>query len=147
MHKVSTATSIVVFFQFLGGSAFLAIAQNIFATHLVSELKAEAPALDSGLIIKAGAAAVRKVVRPEDLQMVLRAYDIAITDTFVSRHVDPSVIIAHGTDADIVRPRCWGSISFYCRVGASVEKRQGQRLYGEWMNFVILRVILDTTRN
>ncbi|MCJ1390773.1 hypothetical protein MMC18_003634 [Xylographa bjoerkii] len=82
LPKVATATSIIVFFQFLGGAVLLAIAQNIFNTHLRSELLLRAPTLDPETVIKAGAGAVREIVSGSQLGPVLEAYDIAITDTF-----------------------------------------------------------------
>lgn len=84
LHLVSTATSIVVLFQFLGGSTYLAVAQNVFDTRLHSGLRAGLPSLDPSIIVKAGAGNVRHAVDANDLQTLLKIYNAAIIDTFVS---------------------------------------------------------------
>ena len=82
LRKVATGTSIIVFFQFFGGAILLAIAHNVFESRLLHGLKTIPPE-DMQAIIKAGAGAVRHVTKPKDLPVVLKAYDQAITDTFV----------------------------------------------------------------
>ena len=82
LRKVSTGTSIVVFFQFFGGAFFLAIAQNVFVSRLSKELDS-VPGANTLTIIRAGAGAVRQVVKPEILQPLREAYNKAITTTFV----------------------------------------------------------------
>ncbi|CAD6593959.1 MAG: hypothetical protein ASARMPRED_008245 [Alectoria sarmentosa] len=82
LSKVSSATSIIVFSQFLGGSIFLAIGENIFATSLASELRTNLPHVDPDLIVKGGASALRHTTSHEDLQAVLVSYNSAIVDTF-----------------------------------------------------------------
>lgn len=84
LAEVATGTAIIVFFQFFGGSIFLAIGQNIFESHLLKALVANVPSENAEMIIMAGAEAVRRIVRPEHLQAVLSAYNKAITDNFVS---------------------------------------------------------------
>ncbi len=84
LTKVSEATAIIVFFQFLGGAVFLAVAHNVFQSRLLMALMVKVPSEDAQMIVKAGAGAVRQIVQSEDLHLVLEAYNIAITDTFVS---------------------------------------------------------------
>ena len=84
-NDIPIATSISVFFQFFGGSIFLAIGENILVSRLVSALHTYAPTLDAKTIVAAGAEGLRKVVAMEDptaLANALHAYDIAITSTF-----------------------------------------------------------------
>jgi hypothetical protein len=88
--QVSMATSQVFFWQYLGGSTFLAIGQTIFANSLRSSLKQDAPGVEADAIISAGAAAIRAHVSKADLPGVLRAYNIAIRSTFVSSLVPSS---------------------------------------------------------
>lgn len=83
LHKIAIGTSVIVFFQFFGGAVFLAIAENLFQSHLEQEL-ALLPSETAQQIIQVGAAAVRQIVKPENLQVVLKAYNEAIILTFVS---------------------------------------------------------------
>lgn len=78
------ATSAVFFFQYLGAATFIAIGQTIFSNSLRSALLADSPNADADAIIAAGASAVRSVVSEADLPGVLRAYNHAVTSTFVS---------------------------------------------------------------
>ena len=82
LHKIAIGTSVIVFFQFFGGAVFLAIAENLFQSRLEQEL-ALVPSENAQLIVQVGAAAVRQVVKPENLQVVLEAYNGAIITTFV----------------------------------------------------------------
>jgi hypothetical protein len=78
-----TATSISVFFQFLGGAIFLNIGENIFVSSLVKNLHKYAPEVDAQTIVAAGAEGLRKVVKGgADLEGALLAYDAAIMRTF-----------------------------------------------------------------
>lgn len=81
---VSVGTAILTFFQFLGGSLFLAIGENILTQQLLKELATRAPTLDARVIVLAGATAVRQVVDAENLTAVLEAYNAAIISVFVS---------------------------------------------------------------
>jgi len=78
------ATSQVFFFQYLGAATFIAIGETIFLNTLRSALQTDAPNANAEAIIGAGASAVRSVVSEADLPGVLRAYNHAITQTFVS---------------------------------------------------------------
>jgi hypothetical protein len=81
---ISIANGIVIFCQFLGGAIFLAIAESLFTSRLVSEIAINAPSVNTQVVINAGAAAVASVVSPENLAAVIQAYNVAITTTFVS---------------------------------------------------------------
>lgn len=83
-NDIPIGTAIIVFFQFLGGSIFLAIAENLFSSQLVNALAIYAPQVDAQAVISAGAESVRKVVSPENLYAVLVAYNTAIAKTMVS---------------------------------------------------------------
>ena len=61
------------------------MAQNIFQSRLLIELATDAPMEDAQVILKAGAETVRQVVDVDNLSGVLRTYNVAITQTFVSR--------------------------------------------------------------
>ncbi|KAF8865990.1 MFS general substrate transporter [Acephala macrosclerotiorum] len=87
ISDLTTATSIAVFFQFLGGSIFLAIAENIFVSRLVSSLHHFTPSLDAEAVVGVGAEGLRKFLAAEgelgQLGGALLAYDEAITRTFL----------------------------------------------------------------
>ncbi|RFU31486.1 hypothetical protein B7463_g4855, partial [Scytalidium lignicola] len=78
---IPIGTAIIVFFQFLGGAIFLAIAENLFSSQLMKALVSNAPSLDAQAIVAAGAESVRRVVSAGNLQAVLEAYNTAITRT------------------------------------------------------------------
>lgn len=77
------ATSEVFFFQYLGGSVFLAIAEPIFTGGLRSSLHRYAPSVNAESIVDAGASAVRSSASKAALPGVLKAYNHAITSTIV----------------------------------------------------------------
>jgi hypothetical protein len=76
------ATSIIVFFQFFGGAIFLAIAENIFVSKLISSLHNHAPSVDAKAVVAAGAEGLRRVVSVAQLEGALFAYNEAIMGTF-----------------------------------------------------------------
>lgn len=86
-NDLTSATSIVVFFQFLGGAIFLGIAENIFVSRLVSSLHEYTPELDAQAVVNVGANGLRKLLSQEGqldlLDGALLAYDDAITRTFL----------------------------------------------------------------
>jgi hypothetical protein len=74
--------ALIMFTQLFGGALFLAIAQAIFNDSLVSGLHEYAPTVDIKSVVAAGAAAIRQVVRPEEVGGVLQAYNAAINRDF-----------------------------------------------------------------
>ena len=83
LSKVSSGTAVIVFFQFLGGAVFLAVAQAVFESKLIEQLVALLHDTDPGAVVRAGAAAVRQTVAPDQIPAVLQAYNVAITTAFV----------------------------------------------------------------
>ena len=79
---VPSATAIVMFAQTLGGAVFVSVGQNVFSNRLVHNLRQRAPGVDVATVIRAGATMVRKVVDQDVQKDVLRAYSLAITQTF-----------------------------------------------------------------
>ncbi|KAF4624389.1 hypothetical protein G7Y89_g13782 [Cudoniella acicularis] len=114
---IPTATSISVFFQFLGGALFLTGSSSLFNSRLLSALHTYAPSLNAPLIISAGASGLRKIVAEigggeEEVEMVVRAYDEAITGTFWL---------------------CVGgaAVAFFCSFGIEWKSVKGKRAGGE----------------
>jgi len=88
--RMAVGTSIVVFSQFFGGALFLALAETDFSSSLSSALKEFAPGVNETLIFNAGATAVREVVTSQQLPGLLKAYNQAVMNTFVSHSIFPS---------------------------------------------------------
>ncbi|KAL9613423.1 MAG: hypothetical protein Q9167_002021 [Letrouitia subvulpina] len=78
---VPIGVSLMFFAQSLGGAIFLSAAQNVFSSHLISNLR-QFPIIDPRTIIDVGATALRKVFLPDDLPEVLIAYNKAIIQTY-----------------------------------------------------------------
>jgi len=78
----SVGMALIVFAQFFGGALFLAIAETLFNDSLVSGLSKYAPTVDAQAVVAAGAAAIRQVVKPEEVGGVLQAYNAAINRDF-----------------------------------------------------------------
>lgn len=72
-----------MFFNSLGGAISISIAQNLFSNALTSELVEYAPGVNPATVIAAGATHVREVVSAAQLPGALKAYDGAITRTFI----------------------------------------------------------------
>lgn len=80
---IPTGTALVFFTQTLGGSLFVSVAQNIFASRLGHYLRG-IPGLDVPALFNAGATGLRELVRGSDiLRVVLEAYNKALSKTFV----------------------------------------------------------------
>ena len=78
------ATSQVFFFQSLGATVFLAIAETVLTSSLRSSLRHDAPNADVEAIINAGGLGIRSIVPKAQLPGVIKAYNHAIVATFVS---------------------------------------------------------------
>jgi hypothetical protein len=74
----------MAFNQFLGGGVLLAIASNVFRTELINNLLAYGYPGDVSMVIEVGAQGVRQLVKPQDLPLVIQAYNDSLATTFVS---------------------------------------------------------------
>ena len=79
---VPIGMAMMFFMQQLGGSIFLGVGQNIFSTKLVDSLSGVA-GLDTQVIINTGATALRSIVPPDQLDVVVQAYSNALTRVFI----------------------------------------------------------------
>lgn len=61
---------------------FLAFAQTIFSHGLVTGLKKYAPTVDAQAVVTAGATAIGKVAKPDEIAGVLESYNLAINHIF-----------------------------------------------------------------
>ena len=62
MEQVPVATAAIQFFQSLGGAVFIAVAQSLFQTGLISGIEADAPGIDPEVFINAGASQVLQIL-------------------------------------------------------------------------------------
>ncbi|KAK2809890.1 hypothetical protein FQN49_008582 [Arthroderma sp. PD_2] len=79
---VPIGSSLIFFAQQLGGTVFIAVAQNIFTNKLTSGLE-HIPGLDPGMLAQVGATTIRDLVKdPEVLREVLQVYNDAVVKTY-----------------------------------------------------------------
>ncbi|KIW09810.1 hypothetical protein PV08_11911 [Exophiala spinifera] len=75
--------AVAIFFNSLGGAISISIAQNIFSNGLVKEIPKYSEGVDPYTIINAGATHIREVTPPSQLAGVLKAYNIAVTNSYI----------------------------------------------------------------
>jgi hypothetical protein len=80
-RDVPVATALVIFFQQLGASLFVAIGQAIFQNHLIPRMQAIDPSLSPNQIVSAGGTGLKSLV-PDQLPAVLAAYAKSLDGTF-----------------------------------------------------------------
>ena len=83
-EDLPTAIALLGFSYFFGGSLILSVAHSAFQNRLTSNLAEYFSPENAQMIVRAGAAAVRTVVSPENLPAALDSYNRAISTTFVS---------------------------------------------------------------
>ncbi|KAI9712456.1 MAG: hypothetical protein M1820_001669 [Bogoriella megaspora] len=79
---IASVSSIVQFFQTLGGSFSITAAQSAFVNRLIGALTTAAPEVDPGLVIGTGAAELRAVFSVSELPGIISAYQDGIRATF-----------------------------------------------------------------
>ena len=82
LDDVPIGVSIIMFIQMLGGALFVSVGQNTFTNTLLQNLQTSVPDLDPKTILGTGATALRNIVDPSKLGLVLEAYNGALTKTF-----------------------------------------------------------------
>ncbi|EFR05468.1 SGE1 [Nannizzia gypsea CBS 118893] len=79
---VPIGSSLIFFAQQLGGTIFIAVAQNIFSNELTSGLH-HISGLDAGMLAQVGATTIRDLVKdPNTLRQVLEVYNDAVVKTY-----------------------------------------------------------------
>ncbi|CAD6921657.1 unnamed protein product [Tilletia controversa] len=81
-EDIELGSAIVIFFQTLGGTIFVSVAQSVFQNKFLVYLKA-LPNVDAGQVISHGLSAFRAFTSPEDLPAVLDAANQAINKTYL----------------------------------------------------------------
>jgi len=81
---VSTATSIIIFAQSIGGAMVLATAQGIFQNELIRRLRHSVPDLDPLIVISLGTSNnAKRLLPPKELARILDAFVLALRHTFI----------------------------------------------------------------
>ncbi|KAF7185402.1 MFS-type efflux pump MFS1 [Pseudocercospora fuligena] len=81
-EQVAEGTAIIIFIQTLGGSIFIAVAQNVFNSKLQANIISSGVPLDPGLVLSEGATGLVDAVPAQYLAPLRMAYNDAIVDTF-----------------------------------------------------------------
>lgn len=74
----------LMFMQYFGGAVFLSVAKTIFTNELISALHKYAPDIDAYSIVHSGATSAFNGLSELDRPLVVKAYNKALTSTFVS---------------------------------------------------------------
>ncbi|KAJ5786977.1 hypothetical protein N7457_001967 [Penicillium paradoxum] len=82
LQDIPVGIAIITFAQSLSGAMFISIAQTVFENRLVASIAANAPKVNPEALTKAGATNLSLRVSKEILPSVLKAYNIAVTQTF-----------------------------------------------------------------
>ncbi|KXT06987.1 hypothetical protein AC578_7252 [Pseudocercospora eumusae] len=81
-EQVAEGTAIIIFIQTLGGSIFIAIAQNVFNSKLQANIISSGVPLNPGLVLSEGATGLVDAVPAQYLAPLRKAYNDAIINTF-----------------------------------------------------------------
>lgn len=84
MAESAIALATINLFMQLGLAVSVSAAQTILRNRLPVFLQMYAPNVDANLVAEAGATSVQELVSAEDMTGFLRAYNMAITEMFVS---------------------------------------------------------------
>lgn len=79
---VPTGAVVLIFAQIIGGTIWLAVAQNVLINQLLHRLVGIVPGLDAEAILDLGATGLRAVVDQKYLGVVEEAYNSALTKVF-----------------------------------------------------------------
>ncbi|KAK1674095.1 major facilitator superfamily transporter [Colletotrichum godetiae] len=85
-RDVALATSLLIFLQSLGGTVFLAVAQNIFHSRLIFELNRNVPNVDPAVVIDSGGSGLVESMRriyPDSVDGIVGAYNKALQNVFL----------------------------------------------------------------
>lgn len=83
LKDVPVATSVCLFWQILGSSIFIALAQAVLLAKLLPKLLALNPDLTRAQVIQAGALGLKTLVRPDQLSAILSAYAKGVDSVFI----------------------------------------------------------------
>ena len=76
--QAAIGITLLAFVQFLGGTIFVAVCQNLLANKLIVGLRGQIPNFDPGSIANQGVTSLRDQVPADKLGMVLEVYNNAL---------------------------------------------------------------------
>ncbi|KAJ7061484.1 major facilitator superfamily domain-containing protein [Mycena amicta] len=82
LEDIPTGTSLLIFFQTLGGAVFVSVGQNVFTNTLVQGLVKNVPGVEPSVVLNAGATSLRSAVPSESVAAVVEAYNNAFISAF-----------------------------------------------------------------
>lgn len=84
IEDIPIGTSIIIFFQSLGGALFVSISQNLFTNRLVENITAlNLPGVSAGAVLGAGATNLAHLA-PKYTPQILVAYNDALLQPFIA---------------------------------------------------------------
>jgi len=81
-EDASMGLNIIVFGQNFGPALSVSIAQSLFSSRLLENLKTYVPDIDGSALTKLGLGSIQSLIPPGELEEALLGYDKAITQTF-----------------------------------------------------------------
>ncbi len=81
-EDIAVGITIINFGNFVGGTIFVSICQGILSSTLRSQLREHIPGLDVAAISSSGATNLAKLVAPDQLPILLQAYNKGIDNVF-----------------------------------------------------------------
>ncbi|MCJ1383359.1 hypothetical protein MMC17_006472 [Xylographa soralifera] len=80
--QANIGSALVLFFQYLGATLFIAFGQTVFISRLGNNLSTFAPSVNASDIMNIGATELRQEFSGAELEGVILAYNQALTQTF-----------------------------------------------------------------
>jgi hypothetical protein len=93
ISDIPTGTSIVLFFQTIGGAIFLSVGQAVFTNKLVDGMRKQIPTLDPATIFEAGATGIQAIIPQSELEMATLSYSNALNCAFLVSVVSASFAV------------------------------------------------------
>ncbi|CAK7214369.1 hypothetical protein SBRCBS47491_002119 [Sporothrix bragantina] len=120
-RDISLGTSAMIFMQTMSGTIFLSVAQNLFASHLVSDLTKNAPGVDAQFVVDSGAANLQatmgKVYSPEQVAQIIASYAAALQKVFLMSLILATLTVLGSASLE------WKSVKKNKQPGAAVVKK------------------------
>ncbi|KAL3455893.1 major facilitator superfamily domain-containing protein [Aspergillus heterothallicus] len=82
VEDIAIGTAIVMFLENLAAAVFVSVGQNVFSNQLTKNVGVYAPQVDTAKLIEGGATEIQHTVPAKFYDMVLFAYNMALTQTF-----------------------------------------------------------------
>ncbi|KAF9887633.1 hypothetical protein FE257_009726 [Aspergillus nanangensis] len=79
---ITSVTAIVLFFQMMGGTVFVSLAQAVFANRLLAALSVHAPSVAAGRVLATGATELSHAFGGDVLPGIIRSYMAGLRDAF-----------------------------------------------------------------